>query len=222
MPYLASDLVNSALRLLGVIASGETPNTDEAADGFTALQQLLANWSANELTLFGTQTITIPTSNGVASYTPGTRPVKVLNADVLTGGMTFPVAVVGPDAWATTPDKQDTSPRPRFLYCDYAYPTAAVQLAPIPNGVFSVRMYCTADLATLASQGTTFDMPEGYAKAIRFNLAVDLAPEYGRPVTPELQANAAATKAMLIELNASNRAGKSELTVPPVPPQLAA
>lgn len=229
MPYLASDLVTSSLRLLKAIASGETPSTDEALDGFNALIQLLANWSANELTVFATQTLVLSTANGTASYTtaavtPSTRPVKILSADISTGGMTFPVEVVGPAQWAATPDKLDSSPRPRFLYCDYAYPTPAFQVAPKPNGIFNINLYCITDLATLASQGTTFDMPEGYLKAIRYNLACDLAPEYGTPPAhlASIQKIAAESKALLIEMNASNRAGKSELALPPVPAELTA
>ncbi|GAC1403862.1 MAG: hypothetical protein NVSMB64_06240 [Candidatus Velthaea sp.] len=214
---LGSDLVNSSLRLIGAIASGETPNSDEAADGFNALTQLLDSWSADELLVHATRTSVINLSNGVSSYAvTGGRTVKILSADVITGGNTFPVAVVGPDGWAAVPDRNAASSQPRAVYCDYAFPTPAVLVAPIPNLAMTLNLYCLFDLATLANSGVTFAMPEAYYKALRYNLAIDLAPEYGIAPSAAVIAIAAQTKGALEKLMASNRAGKSELAIPPV------
>jgi hypothetical protein len=216
---IASDLVQSSMRLIGALASGETPSTDEAADGLLVLQQLLDSWSADEMLVFATAKLVLTTVNGTASYTPGSRPLKILSADVVTGGNTHPVAVVGPDGWAQVPDRNASSSLPRAVYCDYAYPTALVYVAPIPNIVMSINLYATVDLATLANGAATFTMPEGYARAVRYNLAMDLAPEYGRMTAPEMAnvaAIAAQTKDAIRKLVASNRAGKSALAIPPV------
>jgi hypothetical protein len=212
---IGSDLVLGALRLIGAVASGETPSSDEAADGFTALQQLLSEWSGDELAMFSTRTAAVTLAIGTASYSiPGARPVKVLSADVTVGGSNFPVKIVGPDKWANTPDKSDTSTHPRMAYCDYAYPTAGLQVAPIPSAVGALNLYCSVDLATLANQAATFDMPEAYTNAIRFALALKVAPEYGRAISPELAADADKSYAAIQKLNASNRAGASALELP--------
>jgi hypothetical protein len=41
-----------------------------------------------------------------------------------------------------------------------------------------------------------WDFPRGWGNAIKLNLAVQLAPEYGRKVSPELAANAQTAFAM--------------------------
>jgi len=206
------------LRLIGVLASGETPSTDEAADALVALQQLLDDWSTEELLVHATRTAAVTLANTVQSYAiPGARPVKILSADVVTNALTFPVKVVGPDAWAQIVDRNHLSALTEACYCDYAYPTAAVLVSPIPNAAATLNLYCMVDLATVALAGDTFALPEGYARAVRFNLAVDLAGEFARPVDPAVLAVARETKAGLKTLIASNRAGKSALAVPPVP-----
>lgn len=43
------DLVSSSLRLIGVLASGETPTAAEATDGLKAFNQMLANWRTESL-----------------------------------------------------------------------------------------------------------------------------------------------------------------------------
>ena len=211
---LASDLVNGALRLIGAIASGETPNSDEAADGLTALQQLLDSWSAEELLVFATTIQSVSLTANTASYTLGTRPVKILSADVTISGVNFPLDVVGPEAWGNTPDKTDVSSHTKKIFCDYGYPTATLYVAPLPAASATVKLFQTTDLATLASGSTTFAMPEAYSRAIMYNLAIDLAPQYGRAVDGAVMKRADETKAALMKLLASDAVGKSELELP--------
>jgi hypothetical protein len=215
-------LINSALGLIGVLASGETPNSDETADALLALQQLMASFSANELADFATRTETIATAASTQSYAfAGARPKKILSADYLVAGINTPVQVLGPEGWAARPGKALTAPQVEAIYCDYAYPTVAVLVAPIPTAIGSLRLYCTVDFQTMATVGTSFDMPEGYERMVKYNLAVDLCPIFNRPCPPEVAAIAASSKASLIEMVASNKAGKSKLEVPPVPPEVA-
>jgi len=216
MAYLASDLVNGALRLIGAVASGETPSTDEAADGFTALTQLYDAWSADELADFATRTAAIALVASTSSYAiPGARPIKILSADMSIAGMQFPVNVVGPDKWASLPDRLNSGPRVQYAYCDYAYPTPAVLVAPVPTATATLNLYCSVDLPVPATAATAIALPELYTDALRFALAVKLAPEYGRTLDPAVIARAGESLDAIRKLNASNRAGKSVLEIPP-------
>ena len=202
----AAQLVRSALRLLEVIGAGGEESAEEAADGLAVLQALLASWTAEELSIFAhnTQTVSLVVSD--AEYTLGSRPQKILSAELLSGGMTFPVEVCGPARWAQVPDKAAVSSQTRAVICDYGFPTAVVKVAPIPAGSATLSLHCTTDLATLASGAATFSMPPGYERAVRFNLAVDLAAEFGRKLDPTVAAIATQSKNALQTLNASNAA----------------
>ncbi len=80
---------------------------------------------------------------------------------------------------------------------------------------------CDKALGTVGSTGGSadldedFDFPPGYFKAIRYNLAVDLAPEFRRDVQPAVADIARQSKGELIALNVSNRAATE---APPTPP----
>jgi hypothetical protein len=214
---VAQDLITGAMRLFEGVEAGGTPSTSELADGLVALQQLLDAWSADELLIFATATASVTLSSGTRAYALVTRPAKILGADLLVSGINSPVEVVGPEHWATVTDKNSTSPQPRFVYCDYGYPTANVTVAPVPSASSVLNLYNLVDLATLASVGSTFAMPEAYARALRYNLAIDFAPEFGATLLPTVIQTAADSKAQLRKLIASNAAGKSALAVPPVP-----
>lgn len=217
----AADIVTNALTLIEAISPTEGPTSTESADGLAALIALLASWSADELLVHATRTAAIALVNGTVSYAiPGARPVKILSADctITATGLNFAVEVLGPDAWARQNAKSTTSKFTQAVYCDYAFPTPALLVAPTPAGGATVDLFCMVDLATVAALTDTFSLPEGYVKAIEFNLAVDLAPQFGRSVTAELALQATTTKEQMRRLMASNRAGRGELGLPDPPP----
>jgi hypothetical protein len=218
---LGSDIITAAMRLLGALPSGQTPSSDELADGLFTLQNLLDGWSADELLMFATRTQAVPVSPGTATYAvPGARPVKILAADITVASViNSPVEVVGSEKWASIPGKGSSDPQPRYVFCDYGFPTANVTLAEVPALAGTLNLYCTADLATVATSGATFSMPEGYTRAIVYNLAVDFYPEFPRAggLDPSVIKIAADSKEELRNLLTSNKAGRSTLVLPPAP-----
>jgi len=51
----ANDQINGALRLLGVLAEGETPSAATSQDALTALNQMIDSWNTERLSVFSTQ-----------------------------------------------------------------------------------------------------------------------------------------------------------------------
>ena len=50
--YTAGDQINRALRLLGVLAEGESPSASESRDALVALNQMLDSWDTERLAVF--------------------------------------------------------------------------------------------------------------------------------------------------------------------------
>ncbi len=53
--YTANDQINGALRVLGVLAEGETPSAATSQDALTALNQMIDSWNTERLSVFATQ-----------------------------------------------------------------------------------------------------------------------------------------------------------------------
>ena len=67
------DLVSASLRLIGVVASGETPASSEATDGLSALNLLISSWSTDGLLIYAiTAETPLTLTAGDGSYTMGT------------------------------------------------------------------------------------------------------------------------------------------------------
>ena len=68
----ANDTIASALRLIRVLAAGETPSADQAEDARAVLNQMLDSWQIERTTIY-TQTIQDFTlTPGLQTYTLGT------------------------------------------------------------------------------------------------------------------------------------------------------
>jgi hypothetical protein len=203
-----TQLIDSALRLIGVIDSGETPATAERDDAFAALNQLLANWSAAAVPVYQVARDVIPLS-GAASYTIAVRPVKLKSAHVTSAGVSMPVEIVTSERWSRFKDRTRTGLFADELYWDGAYPNGMLSLWPNPTAG-SLEVYSIKPLTQFASQSETINLPPGYEHALRLGLASMLAPEYGAVLSPELEKNAAEAKTSIATLN-------TQVVGPPLP-----
>lgn len=204
MAILVSDLINSSFRLIGAIASAETLETNEQNDAFTTLNQLIASWNTEGLSIAGRQkqTVAITTTN---SYSLPTRPPKIEAASVSVAGIDCPLELVDAAGWEAIDEKGVTAIKIRKLFCDYGYPTATVYLWPTPKQAGTLELWTFQTIAPFTSLSQSIDLPPGYEAALRYNLAVALLPEYPREATdPTLPAQAQNYKQSIVALNAAN------------------
>ena len=197
-----NDLIASSLRLIGVLASGETPTGAEGSDALSVLNNMLDSWNAEHLAVFR-ETITEHTlTASTHTYTMGsggdidvTRPAKIervsiVNLSNASQPLELPIEVLDEDKWQRIPVKDIESSLPSVVFDNKAFPLRSLRFWPTPSVEVKTRIYWWTPLTafTLAADNT---FPPGYEKAIRYNLAVDLAPEFGRtvPVAVAFQAD---------------------------------
>ena len=65
------NIVNRALRLIGVSQTGEAAGSEEAADAFLALNMLTSEWNNESLMLFGFMNELFPLTATTGVYTIG-------------------------------------------------------------------------------------------------------------------------------------------------------
>lgn len=191
---LASDLINGALRLLGVIASGETPATNESTDALFALNGILESWQNQELLSWEQQRVNISLTAGQrvyvvpgdAAFTGVPRPKSVHAAGytiiTVAGGanVEYPLKVLTDAEYRLIPAKGLTSTYPQALYYESSVPAGLIQLWPVPTASnLTLSLYIDPGFPQYALTDTVA-LPPGYPRALRYMLAVELAPEYGK------------------------------------------
>ena len=216
----AQTIIDRALRLIGAIASGESPTTDEGTDALTALNAMIDSWRNDRLMVYALSESTLTLTPTDASYTIGTggninttRPVKIESVFCRAGSVDFPVEVIDKARYDAIPDKTTTSDIPEFLYYDSAVTTGNINLWPVPSTANVLHVTMWTVLSTLAAVGTTVTLPPGYERALAYNLAIEVAPEYEKTVSQEVAKIARESLAALKKINSRQIIAYSELSI---------
>lgn len=208
----ALDLISSSLRLLGVLATGENASASEAKDGLVSLNDLIDSWSTQNLLIPNKVSETFPLVVGQKTYTMGaggnfntSRPQRIENALIqFTGNnpvLDMPMKLLNQDEYSSILLKTQESTFPMYLYSDNAYPLTNISVWPVPDAANNIVLYSWKPLASLAALTTSPSLPPGYGRALRYNLAVELAPEYGKQIPPSVEAIAMESKAEIKRMN---------------------
>ncbi len=190
------DLCNAALRLIGVVDPNDTPPANIINTTIEALNLLLQEWHNKNLLSF-TEQQEFNTTYGITSYAigygyewDGYTPLDIIHAVI----NDVPLTIINENEYMNLPDK-NTLGKPYFLwYKKYEltnYSTlknmGRVFLYPSPDGIYTVKLCSllpfTEYTLEMATQ-TDIDLPDGYLTALKFNLAADIAPEFGKQPEP--------------------------------------
>ncbi len=229
MAIVALDLIKSSLRLFGAYSPGETLDVGEANDALTVLDQMIDSWNTDRLAIFTTRIDDFPFVLNQQSYTLGTggdfnipRPASIdaMSAILLNNPanpVEVPLAMYSVQNWQTdVPVKVVDGTFPQLVYDDGGFPLRTLQFWPIPSTQpNSCRIYSWQALTQPAALNTTISFPPGYQEAFRFNLAVRLAPDYGREASASVQAIAVKSLARLKSINAPDMGMRSDLSGDP-------
>jgi hypothetical protein len=208
MSLTGRDLVSASMRLIGAIASGETPSNAEATDGLASINRMIDSWSNEGLMIYAiAEESPIPLAGGQSSYTLGsggdlaTRPQEIERAVVRVNNVDYPVEILSVDQWSEIISKTIQSSIPQALYDDGGYPQRTLKLYPVPTGGGSLILWTKRTLATITSLNTTLSFPPGYEQALVYNGAIQLSPEYGKTPSEVVAAIAIQSKADIKRMN---------------------
>ncbi len=189
--YTVLDLITSALQLIGSLATGETPNADDASTVFFALQAMIDGWNSDRLSLMSVLYLNPTLSPNKQSYTIGpsatdfpnaTPLIQLQTVSCIIGGTTArkDVSLLNSVQWASLGEKGLTGTFPDKVYCDYTYPISTLWFHPIPSAGITLDLYAWQILPPFTgyTQVINFLRP-GYEEALLYNLALKIYPLFG-------------------------------------------
>jgi hypothetical protein len=209
------DIINRALRLLGVTVTNETATAAEASNALTALNMMLGQWNNERLMVFGYLNELFDLTAGIGTYTIGvsnatynfntTRPMKIERAFVRFTPSSlmaydFNLEVISNDRYQDIFMKAIQVTYPLYLCYNPTFPLGEIKLWPLPNSTCKIGISQWQQISAFTALNQNISLPLGYDSALSYNLAVELMPEYGK--TDELiLVKAAETKENLMAVN---------------------
>lgn len=208
-PTNALTLITGALVALNVLDPTENPDAAQGARGLASLNDLIGQWAIQGLTIPSIERYTQVHTAGKGSptdpYTVGTggtiniaRPTDISAISIYLTTSTpiveIPIGQLTSDQWANLPTKTLTSV---LETCAFYNPTTALNrgelyLWPVPSGTtYTLVLYLTNELAEFSTLTADYYVGPGYTSALKFQLALEIADDYARPITPNLERMAA-------------------------------
>lgn len=210
----ARDLIKGSLRLLGVLASGEEPTAAEAADALTSLNSLIDTWRTERLMVYAItpESFSLVANQKVYTMGPGGNfdTVRPQNIDMVqmiyTGSGTpqplnLPIQIINRDQYNAFVVPDTASSIPLWVYVDDSFPQRKLYFYTVPTEAYAVEIFTWKLLGAIANLNADISFPPGYERALRFNLALELAPEFGMSPSQVVIANAMEAKAAVKSLN---------------------
>ena len=210
----AGELIKGALRLIGQLAEGEEPSADTMQDSIMAMNQMIQSWDTERLSVFSTQdqvftwpayemTRTIgPTGNFV-----GDRPIEIDDATYFkdpSSGLSFGVKMINQQQYDGIAFKTVTSTYPQVMFVNNTFPDMTMTIYPVPIKALEWHIISVETLTEVSSVATDMYFPPGYLRAFRYNLAMELAPEFGVEPSPQVTRIAMTSKRNLKRINNPN------------------
>lgn len=205
-------IITAACRKIGI----PSPSAGTSAIGLESMNNMLSSWSAEGLMIPCTTTEGLTLVVGKASYTilPTTgdfstiRPIRIINAYIRdSSGEDHPV-----DVTMTKQEYDDISikgadARPSRLYYDPQYTAGAGKIYFDTEPTVAETLYLVSEkplleIATLVTDVVLHDM---YKEALVYNLAVRMADDIEKVVSPQIISTAITSKNTIENLNAVDK-----------------
>jgi len=208
--YTAGEQINRALRLLGVLAEGETPSAATSQDALMALNQMIDSWNTERLAVFSTQDQVFTWPSGLISRTlgpsgdfVGNRPILLDDATyfVAPNGVSYGIKFINQQQYDGIAVKTVTSTYPQVMFTNMSFPDIEMFIYPRPTQDMVWHFISVEELDKPADLSTVLYYPPGYLRAFTYNLAMEFAPEFGVEPSPQVQRIAMTSKRDLKRIN---------------------
>ena len=207
----AGDIINGSLRLLGVLAEGETPSAETSQDALAAMNQMIDSWNTERLSVFSTQdqvfnwpAMALSRTMGPTGDFVGNRPVYLDDATYFrdpSSGISYGIKFINQQQYDGIAVKTVTSTYPQVIFVNMTYPDIEMFIYPKPTKLLEWHFISVEELSQPATLATSLTFPPGYLRAFRYNLACEMAPEFGVEPSRQVQRIAMVSKRTLKRVN---------------------
>ena len=207
----AFDQIKAALRLIGQLAEGEEPSPQAAQDALTAMNQMIDSWNTERLAVFSTEdqvfnwpTDTITRTLGPTGDFVGNRPILIDDATYFRDPQTnvsYGIKLINQQQYDGIAVKTVTSTYPQVMFVNNTFPDIPMTIYPKPTRLLEWHFVSVEQLTKPATLNTTLSFPPGYLRAFKYNLAMEIANEFGVEPMPQVTRIAMTAKRNLKRIN---------------------
>lgn len=182
-----NSIIRGAMRLAGVLSPGKAPSADEVKDASGDLNTVFKSWQAFDF-VWIREVISHTLGNATASYTIGDggdidddRPQKIESIIFRASSLDARLMSMNEDEYWDLENKATAGP-PKAWYYDPTDPLGTIYLHPVQatGGSDAIKIIRKRLLLDFDAGINNPDCPPEFFRCLKYQLAVDLAIEYGK------------------------------------------
>jgi hypothetical protein len=178
-----NEIIQRALRICGVLSLGESVSADQYTQAAQALNSLVKSWQNEHIFLWTVLAGTLPLSATVASYALPTDPaiMWIDKAWRRSGNNDEPIRIISWREYNDIYNKTDPGTPTVIALDNRIAPT--VYVYPVPPASDTIFYLGVSKLKDFDSSSSTADLTQRFLDSLTYGLAMQLADEYGLPMS---------------------------------------
>jgi hypothetical protein len=175
------------------------------------MNQMIDSWNTERLSVFSTQDQVfnwppdlITRTLGPTGDFVGERPILVDDATYFrdaTTNVSYGIKLINQQQYDGIAVKTVTSTYPQVMFVNMTYPNITMTIYPKPTRVLEWHIVSVNKLSEPATLATILAFPPGYLRAFTYNLAMEIAPEFGVEPSEQVKRIAMTSKRNLKRIN---------------------
>lgn len=183
----ATDIITEALEILGVLAEGEAPSTDQTTSSLRTLNNLIKLWSADSQ-IYAQNQYTLDLVASTSDYTLGVSnvgyiPNKVVNATLINTSTSaeIPLSPLTQAEWyALTNKTTESRPTQYYFKRNPVGVNSDLYVWPVPSDTtYDINLWLQYPLRDVTVGADDVYFTQEWYLALSYGLAYLLAPKYG-------------------------------------------
>lgn len=193
-----NDVIESSLRLLGVLEEGAQPTANAIENASMVLNMMLKDWMTDGIKFWTVKELTLPLVTNQTAYTIGPsssydlnndKPLRIIQAFLrnmsVSPPVDLPMTILSEQEYNILGSKFSTGTINSVFYKPWVdYGTVKVFLTPNSDTVSDYDLHLTYQrpIQDITAANQTFDFPSEWYQSLRWGLASELAADYGLPL----------------------------------------
>jgi len=212
------DLIEGSFRLIGVLASGESLDAAQGQDGLEVYSGILESWSTDNLLIAAQKRLSFNVTSGTSSYIldNGTAIPEFIDRIALLkteSGQTieYPVSLVTFDQYSLLSNRSFQGQYPNAVWVKKSDLETHLNFYPVPSVNIAIAVYFKTSFVPPTGLDDVLAFQKGVTRALKYELARELAIEYGKPADGRIEKMADQLKRNLRAYNAQELKSISDI-----------
>ena len=203
---IANTIITAALRDLLVVEGSKSPTAAQLSQGLEVLNDLVNSWSAQNDLVYedtmeelaipaGTQSITI----GATGTLVTARPLRLSVATLKSGSTEYSMRLIDEIQYNNFSNKSSVG-LPSRIYYRNTWPNGTIYFEYTTDIPYTLTLTSIKQLSTFPDGTTDVSLPDHYQRALKKNLAIEIAPSMGagNRITPIMMQQAEESRTAVI------------------------